>query len=117
MGAMDVRALLLSSVLTAGAIASACGGTKPAVTSPTPDQSSGLPSGAQPVAPSCAANSVQWTIGQQGTRDLLERARVAANASVARFLRPNEPITMEYLGSRLNLELDARNFVRSARCG
>jgi hypothetical protein len=48
---------------------------------------------------------------------LLERARVAANATVARFLVPNQPITMEYSAWRLNLELDDKNFVRSARCG
>jgi hypothetical protein len=48
---------------------------------------------------------------------LLERARVDAGAASARFLRPNDPITTEYSGSRLNLGLDARDIVRSVVCG
>jgi hypothetical protein len=60
---------------------------------------------------------VQWTVGQPASDDLLERARAAAGAKSARFLRPNQPVTLEYLGSRLNLGLDARDIVRSVACG
>jgi hypothetical protein len=35
----------------------------------------------------------------------------------ARFPRPTEPVTMEYLGSRLNLGLDAKDIVRTVVCG
>jgi Peptidase inhibitor I78 family len=48
---------------------------------------------------------------------VLERARVTARAASARVLRPDEPITMEYSGSRLNLGLDARDVVRTVVCG
>jgi hypothetical protein len=48
---------------------------------------------------------------------VLERARVSAGAESARFLRPNQPVTMEFLRSRLNLGLDARDIVRSVVCG
>jgi hypothetical protein len=49
--------------------------------------------------------------------DLLDRAREAAQASVARFIRPNEAITLEFLPWRLNLGLDAHDVVTSISCG
>ena len=63
----------------------------------------------------CAAIivAVCFASGCRTTGDVLERARVAAGASVARFLKPNQPITMEWL----NLGLDDHNIVRSVRCG
>jgi hypothetical protein len=60
---------------------------------------------------------VRGAIGQRATPALLERARVAATASTARFIRPNEAITMEYNGSRLNLYLNERDVVRGVICG
>jgi hypothetical protein len=107
----------LWGVLAVGAIAGACGGKSNAATAPTPESSAVPPSGSLPATGSCVATEAQWAIGQQRSADLLERARVAANASVARFLVPNQAITMEYLDSRLNLELDERNLVRGVRCG
>lgn len=70
-----------------------------------------------PVPASCDASKVQSVIGQGAGVDLLERARVAAGAGSARFIRPGEPITMEYLGSRLNLSLNERDVVIGASCG
>ena len=69
-----------------------------------------------PVSSSCDHTRAQWAVGQRGSTDLLERARVAAGAGSARFLRPDEVVTLEYLASRLNLELDRRNVVRSVVC-
>jgi hypothetical protein len=73
-----------------------------------------------PVAPDtekCDASKAGSAVGSPATAEVLEKARVAAGASVARFLKPNQPITMEYLASRLNLGLDDKNIVRSVRCG
>jgi hypothetical protein len=42
---------------------------------------------------------------------------VDATAALARFIRPNQPITMEYSGARLNLYLNARDVVESVVCG
>ena len=113
---MYVRAFLLGSLLAAGVVASACS-TPPTATAPGPGQVQPSPSGSVPVTGSCSATDAQFAVGQPRSNDLLERARVAANASVARFLIPNQPITMEYSASRLNLELDEKDFVRAARCG
>ena len=66
---------------------------------------------------SCNAARARWVIGEGPSDQLLERARVAAEARLARFLRPNVPITMEYLGSRLNLHLNETGVVSSVSCG
>jgi len=73
-----------------------------------------------PIAPDtekCDASKAGSAVGSPPTAEVLERARVAAGASVARFLKPSQPISMEYLASRLNLGLDDENIVRSLRCG
>jgi hypothetical protein len=63
------------------------------------------------------ADLAQWAVGRPASATLLERARVDATASIARFIRPNEAITMEYSPARLNLYLDERDIVRSVICG
>jgi hypothetical protein len=70
-----------------------------------------------PTASTCDPTKAQWAVGEPAGADLLERARVAAGARTARFLGANEVVTLEYLGSRLNLVLDAQSKVRSATCG
>jgi Peptidase inhibitor I78 family len=107
---MRVRTLLLSSLLVASCLAVACGsahriGTPPSSVPPPP------------ASASCDAAKAEFAVGQPASDDLLERARVAARAGSARFLRPNQPITMEFSPSRLNLNLDSRGVVLSANCG
>jgi len=65
----------------------------------------------------CDASKAQFALGERADADLLERARVATGAGSARFLRPNQPITLEFLSSRLNLGLDAADIVRAVNCG
>lgn len=65
----------------------------------------------------CDARAAAGAIGERATRTLLERARVAAGAQTARFLRPGEAVTMEFASGRLNLELDRRDIVVAVRCG
>jgi hypothetical protein len=128
---MGCRSVLSVSVLVVGLWSMGCaGGTdrRGAPTSPSPDQNAASPEGAtrppQPPRPepppatgTCVADNVRGAIGQRATPALLERARVAATASIARFIRPNEAITMEYNGSRLNLYLNERDVVRGVICG
>jgi hypothetical protein len=129
---MHVRAVLLPVMLAATSSMIACSGKSDRVTAPTqvetPDAigSSASPVDRVPVPPSpplppvsdsCDAVKAQFAIGQRASSDLLERARVAAQAGSARFLRPNERITLEFLGSRLNLILNDRDVVHSATCG
>ena len=79
--------------------------------------SSPAPPVAPPAIAKCDASKAGSAVGSQASDEVLERARVAAGASVARFLKPNQPTTMEYLESRLNLGLDDKNIVTSVRCG
>jgi hypothetical protein len=84
---------------------------------PSPRPPTSVPPVVAPGAEACDASRAADAVGSPATAEVLERARVAAGASVARFLRPNEIVTMEYLGSRLNLGLDKGNVVTSVRCG
>jgi uncharacterized protein YceK len=108
---MRIYSALLASAVTAAALTSGCG-TINSMTAPSPIDRSGA-AGSQ----SCDASKAQWAIGQRATDELLEEARAAAGARTARFLRPNQPITMEYFGWRLNLGLNEQDVVRSANCG
>jgi hypothetical protein len=96
----------LTTLAVAGSLTIACGGTTERATAPTP-----------PAAATCDASRVQWAVGQRASDALLERARVEANARSARFLRPDQPVTMEFLASRLNLGLNETDVVRSVTCG
>ena len=87
----------------------------PAPRPPSPNPPGPPPS--LPVSDSCDYTRVHGVIGQPASSDLLERARVAAGAKSARFLRPNDIVTREYLASRLNVLLDTDNIVRSTYCG
>jgi Peptidase inhibitor I78 family len=96
----------LTIVVATLCAALACGGR-----TPTP------PTQPNPPAATCDATKAQFAVGQAASEDLLERARTAAGARSARFIRPNQPITMEFLGSRLNLNLNEREVVNGANCG
>src|SRR5688572_4137661 len=116
---MRVDAVLLTSTLVASLLTSACSRTADRLTTPTSDAPSEavgpaspsaspggnrVPAPNQPPLPpasgTCNAANAQSAVGERATNDLLERARVAAGASTARFIRPNQPITTEFLGSR-----------------
>ena len=107
---MRVRLLLVASLFTMSALVSGCGQTMESVSAPTTPT--------PPVATdSCDAAKAAFAVGQPASDDLLERARAEAGARVARLLRPNQVITLEYSGWRLNLNLDVKDVVRSGTCG
>ena len=125
---MHSRTFLLIGLFLAGGFAIACEGTLDGPTSPTSVDSSAPPSSTRsplpspqpppgPPSSSCDASKAQFVIAAPATSEALEQARVAAQAEFARFLRPDEPITAEYLPSRLNLRLDRHNRVAFAYCG
>jgi hypothetical protein len=70
-----------------------------------------------PPASACSAEPARFAVGQQATAALLEEARRRAGASRARILRPGQVVTMEFDGSRLNLQVDAGDRVLAVRCG
>ena len=75
------------------------------------------PDAATPPAGSCDASQVQGLVGQAYSEDIAQQAKQDANATQVRMLKPNQPITAEYLGERLNIEVDDKNLVSGVRCG
>lgn len=65
----------------------------------------------------CHSEQAQYTLGQQATSALLEQARTRSGAQIARVLKPNDMVTMDYRSERLNLNTDAQGVVRRATCG
>lgn len=65
----------------------------------------------------CNAAPAQSTIGQQSTGAVIEKARVASGAAMARVLRPNQPTTLEFNHERLNVVVDAAGRITAVRCG
>ena len=70
-----------------------------------------------PVASGCDADAARGVVGEVATADVVERARRAAGAQIARTLKPGQMVTMEYHGSRLNIDVDAGNRITNVRCG
>jgi hypothetical protein len=128
---MSYRCVLLVSVVVLGLSSVGCAGgsdVRSTPTSPSTEQNAASSDGAtrspQPPRPdpppatgTCVADAAQFAIGRPASAALLERARLAATASIARFIRPNEAITLEYSGARLNLYLNGRDVVQGVTCG
>ncbi|MEP6633120.1 MAG: I78 family peptidase inhibitor [Luteimonas sp.] len=106
------------------ASAIALGACAPAVTSSNPPTQHAVMSHetsdqAVPMASRgpCDAAKAQSFIGQPASADVMERARTASDAATVRTLLPNQPITKEFNGERLNLHVDATNNIVSINCG
>jgi hypothetical protein len=126
---MRLHTGLMAAVLVAGWLTTGCdsadnrtatSSADPAAGPSAPPSDPSAPPAPQPTPPTsarCDVTRAQWAVGQQASDDLLERARIDAGATTARFLRPNQPITMEYFDWRLNLGLDEQDVVSAATCG
>ena len=126
---------LLTVLAVASCLSAACGTNSAHLVAPTPVDSGITPqqptAADRPPAPptppniqprppehpdQCDHRNAQWAIGQAASSQLLEKARAAAGAQTARFLRLGEPTTLEYRFGRLNLSLDAQDIVRRVEC-
>ncbi|KQW37204.1 MULTISPECIES: I78 family peptidase inhibitor [Pseudomonas] len=65
----------------------------------------------------CEAKAAEFAIGKQASPQLLEQARTRAGAQIARILKPNDMVTLEYRSDRLNLNTDANLVVNRVNCG
>jgi hypothetical protein len=68
-------------------------------------------------ADACNADAARSAIGKTATADVVEQARIAAGAEVARTLKPGQMVTMEFRAGRLNIDVDADNRITNVRCG
>lgn len=73
-------------------------------------------SSAPPVG-SCDASQVQGLVGQAFTDAAGEQATADASAQQLRVLKPDTAATMDFVGERLNIELDEKGVVTGVRCG
>ncbi|OAI94131.1 MULTISPECIES: I78 family peptidase inhibitor [Pseudomonas] len=76
----------------------------------------------EPVAPAntdgrCDAGNAGFVVGKPASADLLEQARKASGAQLARILKPTDAITLEYRSERLNLHADDKGIVNRVNCG
>ena len=72
---------------------------------------------APPPAPTCDATQVQGLVGQVLEDATAEQARADAGAKTVRVLEPDQMVTMEFDGERLNIEVDATKKIVAVRCG
>jgi hypothetical protein len=70
-----------------------------------------------PMASECTATGAQKFVGQEASPDAIEAARLAAGAATVRTIKPNQPVTMDYRGDRLNLRIDDNAMITGASCG
>jgi hypothetical protein len=83
-----------------------------AAAAPNPDAAVVAP----PVG-SCDASQVQGLVGQAFDPALVDQAKQDALAQQVRVLKPDTMTTMEFVGERLNLEVDEKNIISGVRCG
>ena len=87
-----------------------------ACTTPAPPPATGS-APAAPAAGVCNAQGAQLAVGKMAGASVVEEARQRSGSYMARVLRPNQVVTMEFNARRLNLEVDAAGVIRKARCG
>ncbi|WAC62385.1 I78 family peptidase inhibitor [Pseudoxanthomonas sp. SL93] len=65
----------------------------------------------------CAADKVQWAIGQEGVQATMGRVWRESGAGLIRPIGPNQAVTRDYRPDRVNVELDAKNVITRITCG
>jgi hypothetical protein len=70
-----------------------------------------------PMREPCSADAAQSLIGRKASAEVIEQARIAARAEVARVLKPGQMVTMEYRAGRLNVDVDEAGVITGVRCG
>ena len=121
--AVAVASLLLTTLAacttpepaTPEASASASTPTVPATSEPAAPATPATP--ATPPQRGCDPEAARGVVGQVATAEVIEQARSAAGAEIARTLKPGQMVTMEFHPSRLNIDVDAGNTITNVRCG
>jgi hypothetical protein len=65
----------------------------------------------------CNVDAAKSFKGQKVSDALAEQARSAAGAASVRVIRPNQPVTMDYRGDRLNVITDDADMISEVNCG
>jgi hypothetical protein len=98
----------------------------PDATASQPPSTGGAMSPVSPDAPppmppeqaaTCDAAKAQAFVGRKADEGTVQAAVAASGAKTVRVLRPGVMVTLDYRGDRLNLQLDGKGLIASARCG
>ncbi len=89
---------------------------KAAEAAAAPTDEAGKALEAPPVG-NCDANQVQSLVGQAYSDDVGNQAQQDAGAKQLRVLKPTDVTTMEFIGERLNIEVDEKGVISGLRCG
>ncbi len=69
-------------------------------------------------AAACHADAAQAYIGKPADEATVAQAQQAAGASGdVRVIKPGQPVTMDYRGERLNVEVDEHGVIVKITCG
>ena len=68
-------------------------------------------------AGACNAGAAQSLVGQLANVEANEQAKAATGAETVRVIYPNQPLTQEFVPTRLDLVTDQRNRITQVRCG
>ncbi|WP_028696458.1 I78 family peptidase inhibitor [Pseudomonas cremoricolorata] len=109
---VGTRACLASLLVLAALAGCSSGGTTDAGQGAAPAAGS-----AQSNDGRCQSSAADFAIGKQGTPALLEQAREASGAQIARLLKPHDMVTLEYRSERLNLNVNEQGVVNRVNCG
>jgi hypothetical protein len=65
----------------------------------------------------CDAETLRSFVGAIATSEFSRLALKRSGAKTIRWIRPDTAVTMDYRMDRLNVRLDARNFITGIDCG
>ncbi|NDV85929.1 hypothetical protein GTW51_04345 [Aurantimonas aggregata] len=70
-----------------------------------------------PMDGACNAAAARPLVGQIANLQTTEQAKTMTGAADVRILFPNQPVTQEFVGTRLTLDTNDENRVSQVRCG
>ncbi|TWI53727.1 peptidase inhibitor I78 family protein [Pseudomonas duriflava] len=99
--------LLISSFMLAG-----CSTSEPESSGSSARSATGSTLGS-----GCNSDAAQYVVGKTATPELFKQVQERAGARVARLIRPDDAITMDFNSERLTITTNDSLVIQSARCG
>jgi hypothetical protein len=83
----------------------------------TPEQESPATAAPVPIELNCAAESVQYAIGQKPSAELGSKMVTESGSNLLRWLPPRSAVTMDYRQDRLNIAYNDDMVITRVNCG
>lgn len=104
----------------AAAVVTPIPGSEPTMQVPVGSAPAGATDPATPAvrtADTCGAAKAQSRVNAQPSKDILSAIRADVGHNRIRVIEPGAAVTMDYVPSRLNVEIGADGRIKSIRCG